>query len=560
MTDSASERRTRLLPYFWEEAAEYLDLMEAGLLRLDPARPDPDTLNSIFRAVHSIKGSSSPFGFDELSDLAHRCESLLDEVREGTRELDREATEALLESCDCMRAMVEALRGSDAADPARAEAIAARLDALLADASPQAAAPETSLELGHLGGMTGRSIRVNTEKVDELLDMVGELVITQTMLQAVRPDSTPGGLQRFERGLAQLARNTRDLQQSVMRIRMRPIGALFSRLPRIVHDLCGKLGKNVALELNGEQTELDKTALEKIADPLMHLVRNALDHGIEAAAERRRAGKPERARIRLDAYHRAGSIFIEVSDDGAGLSHARIRARAESRRLIADGEALSDEQVHALIFQPGFSTADDVTEVSGRGVGMDVVAQNVAELGGNVAVQSREGEGTRFVIRLPLTLATLDGQLVRVGTEVFVVPTVSIVRSIRIEQPRLHALPGRIEIYRVQDEAIPVVRLAESFGLESGSTSLEGRLLMVVEGANEKAGLVVDEILGQQQVVIKSLDANYRRVQGLAGATILGQGAVALILDVAGIVEGARVGGPPRMRAWEVTASPGAAA
>ena len=395
------------------------------------------------------------------------------------------------------------------------------------------------------------SIRVSIDKIDALINMVGELVITQSMLGEIgeRLEGLDAAcVERLRDGLAQLERNTRELQESVMRVRMVPISFAFARFPRMVRDLGRKLGKQVRIELAGEQTELDKTVMERISDPLVHLVRNAVDHGIEPPEARRAAGKPETGTVRLNAYHKGGNIVIEVSDDGAGIDRARVLEKARERGLLGgDSEpAPDDPAVLDLIFEPGFSTAAEVTDVSGRGVGMDVVRRNIRELGGTIEVDSVPGRGSTFTIRLPLTLAILDGQLVRVGREIYVVPLVSIVESVQLREEQLNTLAGDAEVYRLREDYIPVLRLRELLDTGREAPPPERRLLVVVEGDGHRAGLLVDELLGQQQVVIKSLESNFRRVEGISGATILGDGTVALILDVGGLVGLARERGRAR--------------
>ena len=386
------------------------------------------------------------------------------------------------------------------------------------------------------------SIRVGIEKIDAIINMVGELVITQSMLSEVGmtlQGLDDHGLESLRDGLDQLERNTRELQEGVMRIRMLPISFAFSRFPRLVHDLSSKLGKKVELKLSGEQTELDKTVMEKIGDPLVHLVRNALDHGIESPEMRCSQGKPETGQIHLDAYHQGGNIVIEVSDDGAGLNRQRIAARARERGLVPESGELEEERILDCIFDPGFSTAETVSDVSGRGVGMDVVRRNIRDLGGSVDVSSQPGRGSRFTIRLPLTLAILDGQLVRVGDQVYVTPLISIVESLQVCAEQINSIAGRGEVYRLRDEYIPIMDLRRKFDINPPASALVGSLLVVVESEGKKTGLVVDELLGQQQVVIKSLETNYRPVACISGATILGDGTVALILDAGQLVNAA---------------------
>jgi len=657
---------------FFEESFEGLDIMESGLLNLDIGAADNDTVNSIFRAAHSIKGGSATFGFSEVAEFTHGMETLLDEMRDGSRDVTQGSVDTLLQSVDCLREMLAASRDKTPIDTERAAVVKGELEEILASGNNNAETnsvkkPETAdtpeacgnragwqikfkphhdmlrtgndpvrmfrelAELGELavevnisqlpilddldpeesylswaltlksnveiekvkeifewvedecdfeiteievdaphanevgkrGGITSKaevtpvtaakpagskatvntdsaSIRVSIDKVDALINMVGELVITQSMIGQLDCDFDDFDISRMEKlrdGLTLLERNTRELQESVMRIRMLPISFAFNRFPRMVHDLCQKLDKKIELKTTGEQTELDKTVMEKIGDPLVHLVRNSIDHGIEIPEDRLKAGKPEFGTIELNAFHKGGNIIIEIKDDGAGFNKERIKAKAIEKELIGSDEILSDEKIYDLLFQPGFSTAEQLSDVSGRGVGMDVVRRNIRELGGNIDVTSEEGIGTTFTIRLPLTLAILDGQLVCVGDEIYITPLVSIVESLQIKQEFVNNIAGQTELYKVRDDYIPIVRMHDMFGINIKRKGLEGGLLVVVEGDGKKAGLLVDELLGQQQVVIKSLETNYKRVDGVSGATILGDGTVALILDVDGLID-----------------------
>ena len=393
------------------------------------------------------------------------------------------------------------------------------------------------------------TIRVDIEKVDTIINMVGELVITQSMLDQLGQDFDNGivdtsRMEKLREGLSLLERNTRELQESVMRIRMLPISYVFNRVPRIVHDLTKKLNKHVNIKMSGESTELDKTVLEKIGDPIVHLIRNAIDHGIEAPAQRRAAGKSDTGTIFLNAFHRGGNIIIEIKDDGSGLNRAKIKDKAVKNGLISAEDPVDDQQIIDLIFHAGFSTAEVVSDVSGRGVGMDVVRKNIKSLGGTIDVKSQEGTGTSFVIKLPLTLAILDGQLVRVGVETYIIPLVSIIESIQVEKSKTNIMAGQAELYRLRDEHIVILRMHELFRSHSNTQSVakekdveQRELMVVVESEGKKVGLIVDDLLTQQQVVIKSLDANYKRIEGISGATILGDGTVALIADISGIVD-----------------------
>ena len=650
---------SQFLETFYEESFEGLEIMESELLNLDVGAADTEVINTIFRAAHSIKGGSGTFGLTAVASFTHVLETLLDEMRDGRRNVTQEAVDLMLESVDVLRDMLSALRedaevdaarvadtqarleklqGTSAAEgggatPAEAKPVGAtsgwriyfkpnidmlqtgndpvrmlreldalgemRVEAVLdelpdfpdlepedsflawnielqgdideasireifewveddcelnleaiatqADTAPEASKPPEGAATN--SGRTARkptssveasSIRVSTDKVDELINMVGELVITQSMLSQFGDDEEVFDMARIEKlrdGLAQLERNTRELQESVMRIRMLPISFAFQRFPRLVHDLGGKLGKKIELKLSGEQTELDKTVMEKIGDPLVHLVRNSIDHGLEAPEARVAAGKPETGIVHLNAYHQGGNIVIEISDDGAGLNSEKILAKARERGIVGEDEELSEEQIADLIFAPGFSTADQVSDVSGRGVGMDVVRKNIKALGGSVEVTTEQGVGTTFTIRLPLTLAILDGQSVRVGEEIYILPLVSIIESIQAKPEQIKSVAGRAEVYRLREEYIPIVRLCNVFGVRAEAERLEDGLLVVVEGEGQKVAVFVDDLLGQQQVVIKSLETNFRRVDGVSGATILGDGTVALILDVAGLIK-----------------------
>ena len=670
MTDNR-ELIEQLRSVFFEEAEDGLAVMESGLLQLDEGVRDPELINSIFRAAHSIKGGSGTFGFDELIDFTHSIETLLDRMRDGQHPIDSETVSVLLRAVDQLRVLMVAAMDAQPTDPAQTQEILDDINALLGQededeapgksesskngagggkktygvdfepnptmmrsgndpvlilrevaslgtarvsadtsglvdfenmdpeafylkfrveletassadrieevfawvedeakvavtelnpsaaskpAAPAAAPPKPQAETAPpkspetpqatevavakqpSKSPDSGSIRVSIEKIDALINLVGELVITQSMLGQIEKTFDMSKLDRLRDGLSELERNTRQLQESVMRIRMLPIRFVFSRFPRMVRDLGQKLDKQVRLTLSGEGTELDKTVMEKIGDPLVHLVRNALDHGIESPSVRREAGKNPEGSLELKAYHQGGSIVIEVRDDGRGLDEQKIFDRAVERGLVEAGDRPPAERILDLIFHPGFSTAEKISDISGRGVGLDVVRRNIRELGGHIEVTSKHGIGTTFTIRLPLTLAILDGQLVQIGRQTFIVPLVSIAETLEMEEELVSAVAGRAEVYRLRDEYIPIVRLYELFGIEGARTNLEGTLLTVIEGAGQRAGILVDDLLDQQQVVIKSLESNFRQVDGVSGATILGDGTVALILDTAGLI------------------------
>jgi two-component system chemotaxis sensor kinase CheA len=437
---------------------------------------------------------------------------------------DNESTAAEVENGQPQDSAPEAaVEPAPAAEPIASSEAAEQPDKAKAPAKAKAAAPESS------------SIRVSIDKVDSLINMVGELVITQSMLGQLGENFDISRVQRLQEGLAQLEHNTRELQESVMKIRMMPISFVFSRFPRLVRDVSRSLNKKIDLVLSGETTELDKTVMEKIGDPMVHLIRNSIDHGIETPDIRIAAGKPETGTVQLNAFHQSGNIVIEIKDDGAGLNKERIHQKAVENGLIEPSTILQDEQIFDLIFQPGFSTAEAVSDLSGRGVGMDVVRRNIASLNGSIEVSSETGLGSRFVIRLPLTLAILDGQLVRVGDEVFIFPLVSIVESIQMDDKAINHVGGHSDVLQLREEYVPIVQLHEIFSVNKVVKPDDDNIIVVVETDGEKLGVVVDELLGQQQVVIKSLEDNFKKVEGISGATILGDGTVALIVDVSGV-------------------------
>ena len=702
---------------FFEEAAELLADMETLLLALDVSSPNPEDLNAIFRAAHSIKGGAGTFGFSDMTELTHVLESLLDKLRKGELGVRSEMIDVFLLASDVLKGQLAGHRGEGEADTAAAVDVCAKLKQLATGvgapakpaapapaAAPSAAVPQQTFriefsyrgvnakvmenllsDLGQRGilenlslpaasgrGKTGKkagkkagepavqqcvlrlttgaseediwealafvvdpanlkievaaspsanagalppadsdkpnagdvqqdcgygffhevptataaaavaehaeiavaeaalvrspgrrvtdnadaavakvgrrgddklaaaagetsSIRVSIEKVDQMINLVGELVITQAMLAQTASQVDPVIYEKLLNGMSQLERNTRDLQESVMSMRMMPISFVFSRYPRVVRDLAAKLGKQVELKTVGEGTELDKGLIEKIADPLTHLVRNSLDHGIELPEQRLAAGKPAKGAITLRAFHQGGSIVIEVGDDGAGLNREKILAKARERGMaVHDG--MPDQEIWQLIFEAGFSTAAVVTDVSGRGVGMDVVKRNIQAMGGRVEIGSALGAGTRISIRLPLTLAILDGLSVSVGGEMFIVPLTYIVESLQPAAADVKTVSGRGRVVHVRGEYLPLVALHEVFNLQTKVTEVHKGIVVILEVEGRKTAMFVDALVGQHQVVIKSLEWNYRRVQGVSGATIMGDGKVALILDAEGLV------------------------
>ena len=731
---------------FFEETAEHLASMENLLLTLDVGSPDTEQLNAIFRAAHSIKGSSGTFGFTDLAEVTHILENLLDRIRKGETQLREDMIDAFLDAGDVLKNLLAAHQGDGEADRAAAEAICQRLHALteggggdvaaaavppvpISDECPPrptengfdlyfiidgdalqiesasenllaelaehgsvrlVARPENAEQSWHMQvvgtpdidvlreliefvarndsiriapfgeagvalgdapdgayGFFGESpaaeagaedaygffdalpapvdestddesfgffeplpsvpelpvqtvaaehdandaygffeplpaagaalpvqvesakpaapakvpsekpaeqetkrapaakpgadttIRVGVDKVDQLINLVGELVITQAMLAQSAGQVDPVEFERLHNGLIQLERNTRDLQEAVMSIRMMPMSVVFSRFPRVVRDISQKLGKQVELKLSGESTELDKGLIERITDPLTHLIRNSLDHGIESPELRAAKGKQPVGTITLSAYHQSGNIVIEVGDDGAGLNREKILAKAKERALNVHDQ-MSDQEVFQLIFEAGFSTADQITDVSGRGVGMDVVKKNITAMGGRVDIDSMAGVGTRMTVRLPLTLAILDGMSVAVGRETYIIPLGYVIESLQADHSMMKSVSGVEKLIQVRDDYLPVVTLHEIFGVPDAVRSFEDGIMIILETDGIKAALFVDAMVGQHQVVIKSLESNYRKVPGIAGATIMGDGRVALILDVSMLVGMAR--------------------
>lgn len=435
----------------------------------------------------------------------------------------------------------------DAPGPPGGNAIAARAEATPPGAaaavpSPSrapAAAPKADARSAAPATMESNTLRVSVSKVDQLINLVGELVITQAMLAQKSGELDVSVSQPLLAGLADLDRNTRDLQEAVMSIRMIPMSVVFNRFPRMLRDLAGKLGKKVELVTHGEATELDKGLVEKITDPLTHLLRNSCDHGLELPEERRAKGKSELGTITLSASHQGGSILIEVRDDGKGLSRENLLRKAREKGIDAP-DSMSDNDVWNLIMAPGFSTAEVVTDVSGRGVGMDVVKKNIASLGGTVEIDSSEGHGMSVKVRLPLTLAIMDGMSVRVSDEVYILPLASVIESFQIKPSDINTVAQGAQLVKVRDEYMPVIELERVFNVPRFESNATSPIMVVVESDGARVALMVDELLGQQQVVIKNLESNYRKVPNISGATILGDGKVALILDTSGLVRRSR--------------------
>lgn len=486
-------------------------------------------------SLNGLKASEIPLMLEELGNLGevkdpHQTEHSLDVT------LLTSASEDDISAVLCFVLEPEQISFSTPtpSEPAAAEA---NLPAAVASAAPPAAKPAAAAAeapKARAKASESTSIRVAVEKVDQLINLVGELVITQSMLAQRSGTLDPVNHGDLLNSMSQLERNARDLQESVMSIRMMPMEYVFSRYPRLVRDLAGKLNKQVELTLQGSSTELDKSLIERIIDPLTHLVRNSLDHGIEEPATRIAAGKSAVGNLVLSAEHQGGNICIEVIDDGAGLNREKILAKAASQGL-AVSDSMSDEEVGMLIFAPGFSTAEQVTDVSGRGVGMDVVKRNIQEMGGHVEIRSQAGKGTTIRILLPLTLAILDGMSVKVNDEVFILPLNAVMESLQPQAEDLHPLAGGERVLQVRGEYLPLVELYRVFEVDGAKTDATQGIVVILQSAGRRYALLVDQLIGQHQVVVKNLESNYRKVPGISAATILGDGSVALIVDVSAL-------------------------
>ena len=532
---------------FFEECAEHRNTMETGLLALDKGAEDPELLHAIFRAAHSIKGGAGSFGFPEIADFTHVLENLLDRLRDGRLAFSANLGSLLLEATDTLGHLVDATKSGDPTKVRRAD-VTGRLERVQDGGNvaprgtghaPMSAVPKptgertitVTIDPKREASESG-SIRVSTEKIDSLSNLVGELVIAQSMVNQAARKIPPDEYSDLQEALGIAARNTRELQEHVMAIRMLPVGTLFNRFPRLVRDLSDKLGKDVRLEISGAETELDKSVLERLGDPLTHLIRNAVDHGIERPGDRAATGKLGGGTITLSAGREGRGVVIEIADDGRGLPVAKIRAKAVAQGRIAEGAVLTDEELNRLILAPGFSTADGVSDVSGRGVGMDVVKRNVEGLSGALSIVSVPNKGTRIRIRLPLTLAILDGLSVSVAEQVYVIPLLSIVQSLRPAPADIRVVFGRGEMLLLREETLPLIRLHEVFCLEGGIREPCHGIVVVIESDGKRFGLLVDDVIGQLQVVIKNLERHFRRVMGCMGATILADGRVGFIIDV----------------------------
>ncbi len=532
-----------LVAMFAAESLDHLSAIESLVLRLESSPGDRELLNDVFRPFHTIKGNAGALGFAAVQECAHGIESLLDLARTGRHAIGRDEIEIVLEGVDVLTTLVQAATAQGPHVPAALESARVALDARIKRILQGPSVEPTDGPRG--GGDALRAVRsldavrqpvrVDTRKLDSLVDIVGELVISQSMLRA-HPALASIVDDRLARNLAQMTRITGELQRTAMAMRMTPIRPTFQKMARLVRDLSRQSGKPIELFVEGEETELDRKIVEDITDPLMHMLRNSVDHGIEPAAVRAAAGKPPVARITLRAKHEGGVFVLVVADDGGGLATERIRARAIAQGLIGPDSELTTSEIHGLIFRPGFSTAESVSAISGRGVGMDVVRRNIEALRGRVEIQSSSGEGATFTIRVPLTLAILEGLLVRVGQERLVLPTFAVRESLRPMPGQVHPVHGRQQMIRERSTLVPLVDLGELFDVAHEERPPEERTVVVIEDAGRAVGLIVDELLGKQEVVIKTLGEAFASVRGIAGGAILGDGRVGLILDAAGLV------------------------
>lgn len=555
-----------LLREFTNESQEHLQNIEQGVLVLEENPKDRDTLNSIFRAFHTFKGGSGLLNLMPMNRTAHELENLLDLARQDKLQITSDIINLILEGGDVLKQFIDEmnaqLTGKNPPGPiivqtkdlltrVRAAVTGSKIPAAQATPPPAAAAPAapppTAEATGSAPSATapaagastaktaapagGAVVKVDTLKLDSLVDLVGEMVIAQSMVQ-LDPEVARLSNQNLNRNLAQLGRITKELQRIAMSMRMVPIRPTFQKMNRLVRDVCAKQGKQVELILVGEDTELDRTIVEEISDPLVHMIRNAVDHGIELPDVRTKAGKPAHGTIHLSAYHQGGNIVIQIKDDGGGLRKDRILKKAVEKGILRPDQTLPDKEIFDLIFAPGFSTAEKVTDISGRGVGMDVVKRNIEKLRGKVEIDSVEGKGSVFNIYLPLTLAIIDGLIISIGNERYILPTLSVRESFRPTAQMLSTVHERGEMVNVRGRLYPLLRLYQAFNIKPQTENPEESIVIVIEAGQDVRCLLIDQLLGKQEVVIKSLGETFKANPAIAGAAILGDGRVGLILDV----------------------------
>lgn len=579
---------------FLAESSDHLDNVESKILELEETPDDTDIINSIFRPIHSMKGSAGFLGMKDIGKVSHELETLLDEARKGKLKITPEIIEILYEGIDILKKLREIIslkvdNKDTATEVINYQPLLSKIAFALQhnpDSSPQNVPAEDTQEPKKLGeillengdispdqldsalkvqekplgeiliekGLTtpekvekalniqsttgkrsSETVKVDTQKLDNLVNLVGELVIANALMNEVlgSAGNTNTGANK---NVSQLGKIVKDIQDQVMSMRMVPLKATFQKMARLVRDVSIKSGKKVRLELSGEETELDKTVIEEIGDPLVHIIRNSIDHGIESQDERIAKGKPTEGLVRLNAFHKGGNIVIEIEDDGKGLSKEKLLKKAIEKGLIEENASLTDQQIYNLIFAAGFSTADKITDISGRGVGMDVVKKNVERLRGKVELSTVEGKGTKISIKLPLTLAIIDGMIVQVGSEKYIIPMLSIEESIRPNKEHISTVQHRGELINIRGSLLPIVRLHSLYNVQPKKTNPWEALILIVEGEGRRCGVLVDDLIGQQQIVIKSLGEQFRNVRGISGSAILGDGCVSLILDVGGIM------------------------
>lgn len=577
-----------LLSDFISEAKEHLETIDAKLLSLEQAPSDGDLLNAVFRVFHTIKGAAGFLSLDDIAQLAHTTESLLDLARKGTLTLNDDSIDAVFAAVDEMKKLIRTIADSLARgqttylrNPSldlvmeRFRKISGPGSAAIPTAQDEASVKAVPVGLppheGHTQttpntitdiddsfsiqkvvlatqegftttatvhkGKIREPIKVDSENLDKLIDAIGELVIIESMIKQ-DADLKRIASSRLQRTITQMDKITRELQQLGMSLRMIPVKGTFQKMARVVRDLAKKSGKDIEFVTHGEDTMLDKSVVDRIGDPLIHLVRNAVDHGIETnAGERVKKGKPKTGTVELTAFHKGGTIYIEIKDDGRGLCKDVILEKAKTKGLLREGHALSDREIYNFIFLPGFSTAQKVTDVSGRGVGMDVVKRTIEDLRGNIDIDSTEGKGTTFSLRLPLTLAIIDGMMVRIGDERYIIPTLSIVEAVRPQAHEVTTVVNRGEMLHLRDRLIPLFRLSRLFHIPNALEDPSQGIVIVVEDSGKMTGVLVDELLGQQSTVIKSLGAFMSGLVGISGGSIMSDGRVGIIIDVAGIIK-----------------------
>ncbi|MBI5693603.1 MAG: chemotaxis protein CheA [Verrucomicrobia bacterium] len=583
LLDLHLDENRELLTEFLGEAIDHLQQIEAALLALDHEPENPEALNSIFRSFHTIKGNAGFLGLVPMHTLAHEVESLLDLARNHKLRLNAAIITEILKSRDALSALtqqvavaVEQGKLPDrvipvghliravrllAANPnpiravpsepeptaavtaPAAEAVAVAEAAPVAPAAP---APKAVAELAAPAADTGKpkvasgnqTVRVNTEKLDSLMDVVGELVIVQSQLIESSRSSTEAN-SLLQRNVSQLSRITKELQHTAMSLRMIPIKPTFQKMERLARDLARDFGKKVNFVTSGEDTELDRTVVEEIGDPLVHMVRNALDHGLEAPADRAARGKAETGTLHLTAYHQGSNIVIELRDDGRGIDPDKILAKARRQNLVPENATLSREEIFGLLFLPGFSTAEKVTAVSGRGVGMDVVKRNIEKLRGTIEIASEIGQGSTFKIKLPLTMAIIDGLVVRVGADRFILPSTSVQMALRPTRENISTVHGDGEVIDIRGRLLPLHRLHRRFGISAQANQPWEGIVVIVEHSGRISALLVDEMVSKQEVVIKNLGAFLQNLPGVAGGAILGDGSIALIRDPGTLLQAA---------------------